>query len=800
MRSIALALLALSSTTFAASYDYQFLAQRRASLAIPEYTPVQKRLVLKQARAVLEELFVHDELKVKNFGEGVNPTPGLDLLESEIDTVSSSEMHARLRDLTNRLQDRHTTYRFPLPYGCHFNFLPVDFKEVATAEGAKIAVSSVSSKPEVIDLIQRSGMPIDITQGDILVSYKGLDPFIAARELALPARGANPAAQRRQEINLLTKRAQSRDFAPESNDVEVTVKSVDGTLKTMKLPWISELDLDCAGSAPKAFSKPKRAPQYDLGMDEELIAARRVMGDMNNKSDDGYVDTIDPILKYRLLTNAHGTFAILKLTSFVPEKVSPEALVRELRRLMRSELANTDGMIIDVRDNGGGYIILAEMLAQLFGPNDVNPLAFRLKNSPANQLYWSNSPQSAFARALRKAEEDDVAYSAPVRLNNKSAINNLGQHYFRPTAVLMNSNCYSSCDMLSALLQDHAHAVIYGEDANTGAGGANNIDTTWIRNQMPVSNRGAFVEELPAGQKVGFSWRQTVRQAGAMDGELIEDAGIKADRLAPTQVEDLLTDSEAQFEQITRELKAYTPPLSNVTVANANLDLIQGETPEINLKWQGTDEIIFLENDVEISRQHVDLDSDFRSLEITGIDSSVLRKNELVLVGMLQGERVWKAVTSFRTTPRSLILQDGERLFTDFSEAAPQPFAIYSNLKANDGWMKRDAKLQVGTGPQYTANLATEAALFVTLPQQPMTLTVHLAGTTEDKFDWLKTVVVVDGVEKEVLEPLSGNISAMPYTIDLAAYAGKSVEISFQFTSDAMVEAAGPRIEQVMLW
>jgi C-terminal processing protease CtpA/Prc len=117
--------------------------------------------------------------------------------------------------------------------------------------------------------------------------------------------------------------------------------------------------------------------------------------------------------------------------------------------------------------------------------------------------------------------------------------------YFKPVAVLNNANCYSACELFSAAMQDTRGAFIFGEDPQTGGGGANVLTHRFFMQVLPE-----VFQKLPHGQNMNIGWRQTVR-FGVNEGKLIEDTGVVADFVVRPRTEDLLpgksTFSQMQF-------------------------------------------------------------------------------------------------------------------------------------------------------------------------------------------------------------------------------------------------------------
>src|SRR5207237_9668742 len=75
-------------------------------------------------------------------------------------------------------------------------------------------------------------------------------------------------------------------------------------------------------------------------------------------------------------------FGYIRHFSF--EVDNSNALVRELKRVVTADGFPEQGLIIDVRGNGGGKIRAGERILQFFTPRRIKPELFQFINSPLN--------------------------------------------------------------------------------------------------------------------------------------------------------------------------------------------------------------------------------------------------------------------------------------------------------------------------------------------------------------------------------------------------------------------------------
>lgn len=783
---------------------YQLLSERRPTLVFPNYSVEEKKLVLDQVKMVLKEIFVHRDLKIKDFGPSADPLPAISEIEKNIENISTYEFHKKIAEIIFSQHDFHTSYNFPKPYACYRSLIPINIKEVVDLNGQKVmAVSGITENADIMKL-----MPEDfrIELGDTLVSYNGIPVREAMLKMAERSKGANAAAILAQTANLLTYIRQNSDVAPANDKVVLTLKDRSGHTYTNTVPWVSIASPECL--------KPTTTPAEDLANFNMRVGANEYQIELTklfrkhhlNKSltdADGLKDTIEPILKYKKLSNEYGTFGFFRLESFAPEKTSIDEVVFEFKRLLKTEFAHTTGIIIDLRDNGGGMIDLADKLVQLFTANNVASTNFHLKNSPANLYYMDTyAPESPFTKALHVAIANNTINTTDLPLSDYRDINSLGQYFFRPVTILTNSSCYSSCDMFSAQMQDHGAGVIFGEDANTGAGGANNYNLNAIYAQLPEGKKGPF-KQLPYGQNIGFAFRQSVR-VGLHKGELLEDKGVIADQMAEPSVSDLFNFSENQIKILSKEINrtvgAYT---SWAIVANdERMDIPMNSSPVVFAKWGNTTSIEFKMNGNNIGTETLELNnSTGRNVDVPNlIKSDSYQLGNFEMVGFINSKRAWRKVVNFRVILTEFNLISSEGLIFDFNNGMPVLLQVYNEHTAlEDGWVSHDGVLSIGLKETYKDDVHSEISTFITLPANPLTLNFEASIDTEVSYDFFKVSVVSAGVETQLLQPTSGKLPMKNYTYDLTAYAGKNIELRFDFTSDGGINDKGISIRNLSL-
>lgn len=201
-----------------------------------------------------------------------------------------------------------------------------------------------------------------------------------------------------------------------------------------------------------------------------------------------------------------------------------DGFVREFIRL--AEQMPDNGLILDVRGNGGGNIWASERLLQTMSPVAIAPERMQFIVTPGTLDLCRNNPAGSaipldiWRQSLEGAVETGSVYSHAFPLTGEDTCNVIGQRYYGPVVLLVDGNCYSATDIFAAGFQDHGIGKVIG--TNTGAGGAN-VWEHWLLNEtLP---KGWGLKPLPnqAGMRVAI--RQCLR-VGPNAGTLLEDFGV----------------------------------------------------------------------------------------------------------------------------------------------------------------------------------------------------------------------------------------------------------------------------------
>lgn len=775
--------------------EYTLLSQSRDKIVAPKLSSEERLTILNQARVVLGQVYVNRLKKITDFGSSVDPLTQLDFFEKNYMDLSENLFHDKMSAIFYSQKDFHTWYELPAPVSCYTSFLPLSIVPGKSETNENISVvKGLKESANVYDLVPDLKL---VSVGDVLISYNGKNTEEALADISALSRGANPGALRRGENSSLTYRGHWSMPVPAEDTVVLEFKKADQSTYKVTIPWLSYASKACLSTDDKKMPRFKIKKHTDLLGEnrfqteyEKFYRTAHFEKSLRNQKN----DTNEPTIHWWILNNSNGKFGVIRLDSFSPEKVTDEVAKKIITDLMTNELASTDGLIFDLRSNGGGSIGYGESLAELITGKSLDVLKFQLLNSEANyHFYVTADPQSNYFEALKIAIENDTAMTEPLDLIKKSDIYTKGQSYFKPVALFTDSSCYSTCDITSALLQDHNIAEVWGEDLQTGAGGANNWNLNELLKSLPADQLGPF-QVLPKDINMGFAYRQTVRSA-THAGEILEDAGVHSDKFAAPTVQDIIDGGESQFFKISASLAAKKDKFTAwVNFNKAYVEDTKLDNLNLILDYKGTDTVRVFMNQALLSETKVNFSVEEQTTAIAlPVNQSSRNSGNLEIIGLRKGIRVWRKVSSFRKIPNNTILGATDTLALDFKTGS-SPLAIF-NIQNNEsfGWHVENGALRIGgESANYRDSVDSTASLFIDLAnKENAALDFNLEGLTEKDYDFISVDIVSDGVVTSVVKAVSGTIENESHHFDLSSFKGKSIEIRFRFTSDGGVNDKG---------
>lgn len=373
----------------------------------------------------------------------------------------------------------------------------------------------------------------------------------------------------------------------------------------------------------------------------------------------------------------------------------------------------------------------------------------------------------------------------------------MGQVYFKPVAVFVDSNCYSACETFASQMQDHQIGTVFGEDQATGGGGANTYSLNEIIDDFGGDN-GPY-KKLPNGQNISFAFREAFR-GGVYNGIHIENMGVKSDRISAPSMSDLFNATNDQLLVLQKYLKSESPKFtSKIMLANEErMDFVLNKRGQFKATWIDTTALDFKIDGKVIETRAIAKSASNALITLpTTIATNKVTQGRLDILGYNEAKRVWRKVLNYRVVPESKIITLNQILKVNLNQAGD--LALYThNTLAKNGWNISDDSLYLGNGSSYVDMSQAEASLFVTLPKANYQLNFDATIKTES-LDPMKVIAVYKGREIILLDNLSGDLPFANYTADLAQFSGKAIEIRFVFQSDPETTDKGITIKNISL-
>jgi len=593
-------------------------------------TPGQRKLLVDQALLLLEQNYVH--LPLKAAMHAVNPLQRLRVMRARMERQTAETMeaewifHRQMSSIFHSVRDLHTNYLLPSPFAGKIAFLPFMIEKCHDVTGDHYLITRTVTgytAPQFgagAEVTHWNGTPI-------------------ARAVALNGAqfaGSNDAANLARGLESLTLRPLVIQSPPDEDWVSLSYIGLDGSTQelreqwkvTTNLPPMTDLDAITPASASMGL---------DLDSDEKARAKKvlyvREVVDLEQGQSSAELarpaavsgadvpTTMPGVFRAREVVTSHGTFGHLRIFTF--SVTDPVAFRDEFVRLAAALPQN--GLIVDVRDNGGGHIFASEFTLQTMTPRRISPEPVQFISSPLNLRICrrhkdnpSGIDLGPWFDSLDLATETGVAYSAAKPITPEDGANDLGQTYYGPVVLVTDARCYSATDIFAAGFADHEIGTILGVDDNTGAGGAN----VWthgllatLLNEPPPPDPTSPYEALPNGANMRVAIRRTLR-VGELSGTPVEDLGVRPHVTHRMTRADLLDGNVDLLDAAGGLLAGMTVRRFGVTTA------LVGTTLTVVLDVDGMDRVDLYVDDRPISSE--DLADDPLSIDILDVTAGQL--------------------------------------------------------------------------------------------------------------------------------------------------------------------------------
>ncbi len=512
------------------------LAQFREAAVAEPLTAQERELVVRQASNLLEQAYVH--LPLKKAMHAIDPVQRLRLLSYRSQRMSDRRFHDVMIAVFMSLRDLHTSYFLPDPYRTKTAFLPFLVEEFFEEGEPSWVVTKL-----LTDFKHRHFKP-----GVTVHHWNGI-PF--GRAVAINAdrqAGSNEHARHVQGLDTMTIRPLAMSPPPDEDWVVIGYRTPDGKDHETRFDWqIFEPRTSPQGvSAEDAASASSRAIGINAKGEavrraKKTLFARAAMEAEERAEEGGDVadnqSTLPDVLSFRTVKTESGTFGYIRIWTF---NVDPEPFLAECVRILG--LLPQNGLILDVRSNGGGVITSGEKLLQLLTPKAIDPCRLSFINTRFTLgLAEANDFLAQWQPSIAQAVETGASYSYGFPIEPVEEFNRLGQQYCGPVVLITDALCYSTTDIFAAGFQDHAIGPILGTSGNTGAGGANVVTHRQLR-QLQAEKDTPFVE-LPKRANFQMAIRRTTR-VGGLSGAPLEDLGVVPDHIHRMSLRDVVGSNE----------------------------------------------------------------------------------------------------------------------------------------------------------------------------------------------------------------------------------------------------------------
>ncbi len=325
------------------------------------------------------------------------------------------------------------------------------------------------------------------------------------------------------------------------------------------------------------------------------------------------------VFKAESVPTPSGEFGYIRIFTFSVN--NPEAFIDEFIRL--AELLPQDGLIVDVRGNGGGHIWASDELLQVLTPASIEPEPVQFINTALNLRICrrhENNPAGIdlgpWVESIASSVETGAVYSRAFPITPVEFANQKGQKYHGRVVLVTDARCYSATDIFAAGFKDHDIGPILGADDNTGAGGANVWTHGLLRDLLRVpspADPDSPYENLPEGAGMRVSIRRTLR-VGERSGTPVEDLGVQPDERYFMTRNDLLNSNEDLIRSAAEILSGL--PRRQLDVATSS----SGSTLNVEVTTRGLDRLDVYLDGRPVQTMNVGDGTTIFQVEVAGAD------------------------------------------------------------------------------------------------------------------------------------------------------------------------------------
>ena len=464
-------------------------------------------LIVDQAVKLLQGFYVHLPSKEKLYG--AKPLDRLQQLAQEVkqeaDPFKDDDLpfHTKMMAIFIELRDVHTQYRPPRPYSNAYAFLPFKIEACIENGQRKYIVAHIAggfAHPTFgkgVEVVQWNGVPVEQAVES------------AGRQ------GATASARHGLGLARLTNRILLIHPVPEQQKVQIRYRA-DGKDLDLEYDWqVVTLQKGVCGACNEV--------QKFQDFQQFLFAP---------------YDFCTAIGRSQWVHTQQDSFGYIRIFSFERPLLGDDLFVGMIKKQIEN-FKGARGLIIDVRDNGGGSTRGSERIIQFIKRNradlvEPHRLCFRATQESLDLCRLGATVldvrdlgcdgMDLWVKSIEQAIQKKETFSEAFRYTCLSAANDTGQIFGGPVIVLTSGLTYSAAEFFAAGFQDHGGMVL-GVDETTGGGGAG-IRTH--ANFHDYFGSASPLQDLTKAKGAGFQVAfRASRRVGLSAGQDIEDVGVK---------------------------------------------------------------------------------------------------------------------------------------------------------------------------------------------------------------------------------------------------------------------------------
>ncbi|KAJ8323167.1 hypothetical protein O5D80_007940 [Batrachochytrium dendrobatidis] len=541
------------------------------------------------------QAWVNFESKIKHHGQKANPYPALEHIRNNIETLTDEQIQLGLLDAFTRTRDAHTFMTLAGPYSCFYVTTGIFFQFIDGPGDMIQDPTIVVSKPvnrEIFDLLRNTAYS-RIRVGDQLVSINGLTFYQWKNKHRNVIGGSTESHSQRLALKYLTFRYGSYTPLPSEDSIKLKLKSRNGIIYEVDALHMSKHRYSCWKYSSKLYTQltgvnldihlentvAVRANSHALStttVDDHttssqstmsLVTPRRIRKrDQNSQDQDtgrlskrglriSFYQTDILELSWTIWKPDSQNMGIIELTSFgcTSRKTNTQKIpegILEVERLLKTVLKNTNSILIDVREGGGGSMDFANGILQLF-KSDIEPFKVKcLINEVTFNMFVESPIDLKSSRNAWLKTPAGSKYSLFHDFTDPKEFNTYDPVYDKPMGVFTSGNCASACEIMAGTVQSYNIGTVFGEDATTAGSGAVvwSLDPELIFYDSTDFKPMPFKKELTSHtneefyNKMEVGHRAFIRN-GNRKGRPVEDIGIVSNVVIRPQLEDIIFDT-----------------------------------------------------------------------------------------------------------------------------------------------------------------------------------------------------------------------------------------------------------------